>query len=204
MNRAHLEVLASPWWANYLETELLPWVLGATDLGDDVLEAGRGRGSRPTAPPAGAHAHGGGGRRRSRRRPCRSAGGDERRDRARFRHLLETHRLTVAIFEAVKELLTAKRLLLQSGRQPDRSCEQRRHLHRQQDAAALQGAVARRTRPSLAPAAPSACSGRARWVASSPRPAPRRPIPASCARGALASRARGWLRPRARCPGSWF
>lgn len=33
----------------------------------------------------------------------------------RFRHLLETHRLTAAIFEAVKELLTAQRLLLQSG-----------------------------------------------------------------------------------------
>ena len=31
----------------------------------------------------------------------------------RFRHLLEQHRLTAAIFEAVKELLTAKRLLLQ-------------------------------------------------------------------------------------------
>src|SRR5262249_39317168 len=33
----------------------------------------------------------------------------------RFRHLLETHHLTAAIFEAVKALLTAKRLLLQSG-----------------------------------------------------------------------------------------
>jgi transposase, IS5 family len=33
----------------------------------------------------------------------------------RFRHLLETHRLTAAIFAAVKELLIAKRLLLQSG-----------------------------------------------------------------------------------------
>jgi transposase, IS5 family len=33
----------------------------------------------------------------------------------RFRHLLEQHRLTAAIFEAVKELLTAKRLLLKSG-----------------------------------------------------------------------------------------
>jgi IS5 family transposase len=33
----------------------------------------------------------------------------------RFRHLLETHRLTAAIFEAVKELLAAKRLLLKSG-----------------------------------------------------------------------------------------
>ena len=33
----------------------------------------------------------------------------------RFRHLLETHRLTAALFDTVKNLLTAKRLLLQSG-----------------------------------------------------------------------------------------
>jgi IS5 family transposase len=33
----------------------------------------------------------------------------------RFRHLLETHRLTEAIFEAVKDLLTEKRLLLRAG-----------------------------------------------------------------------------------------
>ena len=33
----------------------------------------------------------------------------------RFHHLLEEHRLTAAIFDAVKELLTAKRLLLKSG-----------------------------------------------------------------------------------------
>jgi transposase, IS5 family len=33
----------------------------------------------------------------------------------RFRHLLETHHLTAAIFDAVKELPTAKRLLLKSG-----------------------------------------------------------------------------------------
>ena len=33
----------------------------------------------------------------------------------RFRHLLEQHRLTAAIAEALKELLAAKRLLLQSG-----------------------------------------------------------------------------------------
>jgi IS5 family transposase len=33
----------------------------------------------------------------------------------RFRHLLETHRLTAALFDTVKDLLTAKRLLLQSG-----------------------------------------------------------------------------------------
>jgi transposase, IS5 family len=33
----------------------------------------------------------------------------------RFRHLLQQHCLTAAIFDAVKELLTAKRLLLKSG-----------------------------------------------------------------------------------------
>jgi IS5 family transposase len=33
----------------------------------------------------------------------------------RFRHLLERHRLTEAIFETVKDLLTEKRLLLQTG-----------------------------------------------------------------------------------------
>jgi IS5 family transposase len=33
----------------------------------------------------------------------------------RFRHLLEAHHLTAAIFAAVRDLLTAKRLLLQSG-----------------------------------------------------------------------------------------
>jgi len=33
----------------------------------------------------------------------------------RFRHLLEQHRLTAKIFDRVKELLTAKRLLLKSG-----------------------------------------------------------------------------------------
>lgn len=33
----------------------------------------------------------------------------------RFRHLLEEHRLTAAIFDAVKELLVAKQLLLKSG-----------------------------------------------------------------------------------------
>ena len=33
----------------------------------------------------------------------------------RFRHLLEKHRLTEAIFEAVKDLLTEKRLLLKTG-----------------------------------------------------------------------------------------
>src|SRR5262245_61709415 len=38
-----------------------------------------------------------------------------RRQSSAFANLLEQHRLTAAIFDAVKELLTAKRLLLKSG-----------------------------------------------------------------------------------------
>ena len=44
MNDLHLEQLASPGWRQYLEEDLLPWVLGTTDLGDDVLEVGPGPG----------------------------------------------------------------------------------------------------------------------------------------------------------------
>ena len=44
MNELHLNLLASPGWQRYLETDLLPWVLGALDLGDDVLEIGPGPG----------------------------------------------------------------------------------------------------------------------------------------------------------------
>jgi SAM-dependent methyltransferase len=44
MNQAHLELLASPGWERYLREDLLPWVLGAIDLGDDVLEIGPGPG----------------------------------------------------------------------------------------------------------------------------------------------------------------
>ena len=44
MNRTHLEFLASPQWAEMLETDLLPWVLRSGDLGDDVLEVGPGPG----------------------------------------------------------------------------------------------------------------------------------------------------------------
>lgn len=44
MNDLHLELLASPGWNKYLEEDLLPWVLGATDLGDEVLEVGPGPG----------------------------------------------------------------------------------------------------------------------------------------------------------------
>ena len=44
MNEMHLEFLASPDWARMLETDLLPWVEAAGDLGDDVLEIGPGPG----------------------------------------------------------------------------------------------------------------------------------------------------------------
>ena len=44
MNKGHLEFLASPDWARMLETDLLPWVEAAGDLGDDVLEIGPGPG----------------------------------------------------------------------------------------------------------------------------------------------------------------
>jgi SAM-dependent methyltransferase len=44
VNKAHLEFLASPDWAKMLETDLLPWILEAGDLGDDVLEIGPGPG----------------------------------------------------------------------------------------------------------------------------------------------------------------
>jgi SAM-dependent methyltransferase len=44
LNQIHLELLASPEWQEYLEVELMPWVLETVDLGDDVLEIGPGPG----------------------------------------------------------------------------------------------------------------------------------------------------------------
>ena len=44
MNQGHLEFLASPRWAEMLETDLLPWVERVGDLGDHVLEIGPGPG----------------------------------------------------------------------------------------------------------------------------------------------------------------
>ncbi|HTT53755.1 MAG TPA: class I SAM-dependent methyltransferase [Streptosporangiaceae bacterium] len=44
MNEAHLRICASPEWAAYVESELLPWALQEADLGDDVLEVGPGPG----------------------------------------------------------------------------------------------------------------------------------------------------------------
>jgi len=44
MNEGHLQFLASPEWRQMLETDLLPWVDGVADLGEDVLEVGPGPG----------------------------------------------------------------------------------------------------------------------------------------------------------------
>ena len=44
MNRSHIEFLSSPQWARMLETDLLPWIEAAGELGDDVLEIGPGPG----------------------------------------------------------------------------------------------------------------------------------------------------------------
>jgi len=44
MNRVHLWVCRSSYWARALETKLLPWALDGVDLGDDVLEVGPGPG----------------------------------------------------------------------------------------------------------------------------------------------------------------
>jgi len=45
MNEGHLKFLASPGWAQWLETQLMPWVLQTGELGDDVLEIGPGYGA---------------------------------------------------------------------------------------------------------------------------------------------------------------
>src|SRR5262245_9973191 len=44
MNQGHLQFLASPEWAEMLEKDLVPWLAGVADLGDDVLELGPGPG----------------------------------------------------------------------------------------------------------------------------------------------------------------
>ena len=44
MNEGHLQFLASAEWARMLEADLLPWLVGVADLGDDVLEVGPGPG----------------------------------------------------------------------------------------------------------------------------------------------------------------
>lgn len=44
MNQQHLALCASAEWAETVEREIFPWVLGERDLGDDVLEIGPGPG----------------------------------------------------------------------------------------------------------------------------------------------------------------
>ena len=44
MNDEHLRLCAGAEWAALVRDELLPWVLGDEDLGDDVLELGAGPG----------------------------------------------------------------------------------------------------------------------------------------------------------------
>jgi SAM-dependent methyltransferase len=44
MNEQHLELLASEGWRDMLRDIIIPWALGATDLGDDMLEVGPGPG----------------------------------------------------------------------------------------------------------------------------------------------------------------
>ena len=44
MNDGHLRLCGSAEWAAMVRTDLLPWVLGDDELGDDVLEIGAGPG----------------------------------------------------------------------------------------------------------------------------------------------------------------
>ena len=44
MNERHLQLCASAEWAQTVRQEILPWVVGARRLGDDVLEVGPGPG----------------------------------------------------------------------------------------------------------------------------------------------------------------
>jgi len=45
LNRVHNLICSSGWWARRVENELIPWGIGQTDLGDDVLEIGPGFGA---------------------------------------------------------------------------------------------------------------------------------------------------------------
>jgi len=45
MNRIHNVICSSRWWARSVKRELVPWVVGSLELGDDVLEFGPGFGA---------------------------------------------------------------------------------------------------------------------------------------------------------------
>jgi SAM-dependent methyltransferase len=44
VNEEHLALCSSPEWGRFVEDDLLPWVLGSYELGDDLLEVGPGPG----------------------------------------------------------------------------------------------------------------------------------------------------------------
>ena len=44
MNEIHLQLCASPEWAQYVRDDLLPWAMSEWNLGDNVLELGPGPG----------------------------------------------------------------------------------------------------------------------------------------------------------------
>jgi ubiquinone/menaquinone biosynthesis C-methylase UbiE len=44
MNQQHMELLAGEGWRDMVRDIIIPWALGGTDLGDDVLEVGPGPG----------------------------------------------------------------------------------------------------------------------------------------------------------------
>jgi SAM-dependent methyltransferase len=44
MNEEHLQLCASPEWAEIVETQIIPWTLDGLDLGDDLIEIGPGPG----------------------------------------------------------------------------------------------------------------------------------------------------------------
>ena len=45
MNSSHLQLCPSPEWAAYIRDEVLPWLVGQTDLGNEMLEIGPGPGA---------------------------------------------------------------------------------------------------------------------------------------------------------------
>jgi SAM-dependent methyltransferase len=45
MNENHARVCPSPEWAEYLQTEVLPWVTGGVTLGTELIEVGPGPGA---------------------------------------------------------------------------------------------------------------------------------------------------------------
>ena len=45
VNENHAQLCPSPEWAEYMQTEILPWVTAGVELGDELLEVGPGPGA---------------------------------------------------------------------------------------------------------------------------------------------------------------